>query len=89
MSDSTILAIIGAIGTAFGLFINYKLEKLRIVANKTQAAVNGLSVVKARELVVVTDKLAVADASPANVEVAEDAAKALSKAQQVQDELKK
>lgn len=91
MSDQLILGIItascGLIASVFASFVAFKMAELTKIAKATHESVNSLSVILARKLAVATEKLAVADSTPENVENAQDAAKALKEKEQVQDGL--
>lgn len=93
MSDQLILGTVTAVctlvATIFASYMAFKMAELTKVARETHNAVNSLSVILARKLAVATEKLAVADSTPENVEGAVDAAKALKQSEEVQEQVNK
>jgi hypothetical protein len=87
MSDTVILGLITAAGSAFAVFMSYKVAQLQRVARATHEAVNSLSLVLARRLADVSQRLADAQPTESNIEAAKDARKAVEQSQEVQAEL--
>lgn len=87
MSDQLILGIIGAVGSAFGAWMSYKMAQVARVANATHKAVNSLSLILAQKLSDVSSRLADITCDDADIEAAVDAKKALEQSRAVQDQL--
>lgn len=87
LSDQVILGIVGAFGSAFAVYMSYKMAQLAKVAKETHKAVNSLSLILARRLSAVSTRLADITGDERDIVAAEDAKKALRQSEEVQEKL--